>query len=251
MASKFQNRLVGTVILVAIGVIVLPGLLDGKKKHYKEEFAAIPLVPKPDDQQDSEMVPPVTQPLPAQPPEGAGTAQTPDNAKVSGSASNGSAQPAQNSEPTLVTPPPVHQQAKPTEQPKPKVVEQPKPKPVEQPKPKPVEQPKPKVVETPKQVEQPKAVETPKQSEPEAAPSGQAFVVQLGALKNAAKVSEIVAQLRLSGYRAFTVPSSPVQGQITRIYVGPDASKAKLQSSLSELQSISGLGGVVKPYGTR
>ena len=75
MASKFQNRLVGTVILVAIGVIVLPGLLDGKKKHYKEEFAAIPLVPKPDDQQDSEMVPPVTQPLPSQPPEGASAAQ--------------------------------------------------------------------------------------------------------------------------------------------------------------------------------
>ncbi|NIG20480.1 cell division protein DedD [Pantoea sp. Al-1710] len=251
MASKFQNRLVGTVILVAIGVIVLPGLLDGKKKHYKEEFAAIPLVPKPDDQQDSEMVPPVTQPLPAQPPEGASTAQTPDNGNASSSASNGNAQPVQNSEPTLVTPPPVHQQMKPVEQPKPKVVEQPKPKPVEQPKPKPVEQPKPKVVEQPKPVEQPKAVETPKQSEPEAAPAGQAFVVQLGALKNAAKVSEIVAQLRLSGYRAFTVPSTPVQGQITRIYVGPDASKAKLQSSLSELQSISGLGGVVKPYGTR
>ncbi len=150
-----------------------------------------------------------------------------------------------------MTPPPVHQQTKPVEQPKPKVVEQPKPKPVEQPKPKPVEQPKPKVVEQPKPVEQPKVVETPKQSEPEAVPAGQAFVVQLGALKNAAKVSEIVAQLRLSGYRAFTVPSTPVQGQITRIYVGPDASKAKLQSSLSELQSISGLGGVVKPYGTR
>ena len=75
MASKFQNRLVGTVILVAIGVIVLPGLLDGKKKHYKEECAAMPLVPKPDDQQDSEMVPPVTQPLPSQPPEGASAAQ--------------------------------------------------------------------------------------------------------------------------------------------------------------------------------
>ena len=251
MASKFQNRLVGTVILVAIGVIVLPGLLDGKKKHYKEEFAAIPLVPKPDDQQDSEMVPPVTQPLPAQPPEGASAAQNPDNAKTTGNASSGSAQPAQNSEPTLVTPPPVHQQVKPVEQPKPKPIEQPKPKPVEQPKPKPVEQAKPKPVEQPKLVEQPKAVETPKQSEPEAAPAGQAYVVQLGALKNAAKVSEIVAQLRLSGYRAFTVPSTPVQGQITRIYVGPDASKAKLQSSLSELQSISGLGGVIKPYGTR
>lgn len=243
MASKFQNRLVGTVILVAIGVIVLPGLLDGKKKHYKEEFAAIPLVPKPDDQQDSEMVPPVTQPLPAQPPEGAGAVQNQNGGKT---ATNGSEQPTQNSEPSVVTPPPVHQQVQPklVEQPKPKSVEQPKPKPVEQPKPKPVEQPKPKPVE------QPKPVETPKQSEP-AAPAGQAFVVQLGALKNAAKVSEIVAQLRLSGYRAFTVPSTPVQGQITRIYVGPDANKAKLQGSLSELQSISGLGGVVKPYSAR
>lgn len=47
MASQFQNRLVGTIILVALGVIVLPGLLDGKKKHYEDEFAAIPLVPKP------------------------------------------------------------------------------------------------------------------------------------------------------------------------------------------------------------
>lgn len=31
MASKFQNRLVGTIVLVALGVIVLPGLLDGQK----------------------------------------------------------------------------------------------------------------------------------------------------------------------------------------------------------------------------
>ncbi|MDE1184868.1 MAG: cell division protein DedD [Pantoea sp.] len=245
MASKFQNRLVGTVILVAVGVIVLPGLLDGKKKHYKEEFAAIPLVPKPDDQQDSEMVPPVTQPLPAQPPEGAGSTTEPSatNSKTSTSpAESGNTQPAQNSEPSVVTPPPIHQSAP---------VQTPKPKPVEQPKPKPIEQPRPKPVE-PKPVEQPKPVETPKQSEAEApAPAGQAYVVQLGALKNAAKVNEIVAQLRLSGYRAFTVPSTPVQGQITRIYVGPDASKAKMQAALGELKNLSGLGGVVKPYSTR
>ncbi|QVV81290.1 cell division protein DedD, partial [Serratia marcescens] len=72
MASKFQNRLVGTVILVALGVIILPGLLDGKKKHYEDEFAAIPLVPKPGDVEENDVLPPVTQPLPAQPPEGAG-----------------------------------------------------------------------------------------------------------------------------------------------------------------------------------
>ncbi len=45
MASKFQSRLVGTVIIVAIGVIVLPDVFDGQKQHYKEEFAAIPIKP--------------------------------------------------------------------------------------------------------------------------------------------------------------------------------------------------------------
>lgn len=46
MASKFQNRLVGTIILVSIGVIVLPDVLDGKKTHYKEEIASIPIKPE-------------------------------------------------------------------------------------------------------------------------------------------------------------------------------------------------------------
>ncbi|EBA8637443.1 cell division protein DedD, partial [Salmonella enterica subsp. enterica serovar Muenchen] len=56
MASKFQNRLVGTIVLVALGVIVLPGLLDGQKKHYQDEFAAIPLVPKPGDRDEPDMM---------------------------------------------------------------------------------------------------------------------------------------------------------------------------------------------------
>lgn len=63
MASKFQNRLVGTVILVALGVIILPGLLDGQKKHYQDEFAAIPLVPRPGEDDPTDAIPPVTQPL--------------------------------------------------------------------------------------------------------------------------------------------------------------------------------------------
>lgn len=46
MASKFQSRLVGTIILVAIGVIFLPDLFDGKKQHYQEQFASIPLQPE-------------------------------------------------------------------------------------------------------------------------------------------------------------------------------------------------------------
>lgn len=62
MASKFQNRLVGTIVLVALGVIILPGLLDGQKKHYQDEFAAIPLVPKPGDRDEPDMLPAATRP---------------------------------------------------------------------------------------------------------------------------------------------------------------------------------------------
>lgn len=45
MASKFQHRLVGTIILVAIGIIFLPDLLDGQKVTYRENTASIPLRP--------------------------------------------------------------------------------------------------------------------------------------------------------------------------------------------------------------
>ena len=58
-------------MLVALGVIILPGLLDGQKKHYQDEFAAIPLVPKPGDRDEPDMLPAATQALPSQPPEGA------------------------------------------------------------------------------------------------------------------------------------------------------------------------------------
>ncbi|MGR5143818.1 SPOR domain-containing protein [Photobacterium sp. DNB23_23_1] len=57
MASKFQSRLVGTIILVAIGVIFLPDLFDGKKQHYQEQFASIPLQPETTAEVEYETIP--------------------------------------------------------------------------------------------------------------------------------------------------------------------------------------------------
>ncbi|EOS96157.1 cell division protein DedD [Erwinia tracheiphila] len=244
MASKFQNRLVGTVVIVALSVIVLPGLLDGKKKHYKEEFAAIPLVPKPGDQQETEALPPVTQALPVHPPEGAGTVVEGRNSGNTSQAESGSTVPQSASQPTLVTPPvPQAVQQKPVE--RAKSVEKNRQPDTAKVAPKLVEKPKmqPKV-----EPDVPQATEAPVD---ERSPAGQAYVVQLGALKNAGKVNEIVAKLRLSGYRAFTVPSTPVQGEITRIYVGPDASEAKMQASVAKLKELSELEGKVKVYSPR
>lgn len=76
-------------------------------------------------------------------------------------------------------------------------------------------------------------------------------MVQLGALRNAGKVNEIIAKLRLSGYRVYSVPATPVQGEINRLFVGPEASRAKLQSALPELNSLSGLNGQIRNYSVR
>ncbi|MGK2889039.1 MAG: cell division protein DedD [Candidatus Malihini olakiniferum] len=237
MASKFQNRLVGTIILVALSVIVLPALLDGKKKHYEDKFAAIPLVPKPGDSSGTESLPSLNQSLPIQSPEGTQQAmqwQPAQGGGVTMPEDDGETQvpptstPSSSSSPIEIAPPAVA--ARPVT-PKPEV--------------KPELKPESKLA-TP--MPQPAAWAEVKQ---ETVPAGQAYVVQLGALKNADKVNEILAKLRLSRYRPYTVPSTPVAGKITRIYVGPDASKQKLQSALGELQQLSGLSGQVRKYSAR
>ncbi|MCL1077710.1 SPOR domain-containing protein [Parashewanella spongiae] len=45
MSNQFQNRLVGTIVVVALGVIFLPDMLDGKKPRQEENFSEIPLRP--------------------------------------------------------------------------------------------------------------------------------------------------------------------------------------------------------------
>lgn len=222
MASKFQNRLVGTIVLVALGVIILPGLLDGQKKHYQDEFAAIPLVPKPGDRDEPDMLPAATQALPSQPPEGA--AEEVRAGDAAAPSLDPSRIPVNNNSFDVVQEPVVA------------------PKPQPKPQPKPVEKPQP---------QQQVAAQTPPKPQQQAeipAPTGKAYVVQLGALKNADKVNEIVGKLRASGFKVYTSPSTPVQGKITRILVGPDTSKDKLKGQLGELKQLSGLSGVVMGY---
>lgn len=225
MASKFQNRLVGTIVLVALGVIILPGLLDGQKKHYQDEFAAIPLVPKPGDRDEPDMLPAATQALPSQPPEGA--AEEVRAGDAAAPSLDPSRIPVNNNSFDVVQEPVVA------------------PKPQPKPQPKPVEKPQP-------QPQQQVAAQTPppkpQQQAEIQAPTGKAYVVQLGALKNADKVNEIVGKLRASGFKVYTSPSTPVQGKITRILVGPDTSKDKLKGQLGELKQLSGLSGVVMGY---
>ncbi|HCL6186419.1 cell division protein DedD [Proteus mirabilis] len=210
MASKFQNRLVGAVVLVAVGVIFLPTLFDGDKKYNEDQFASIPLVPKPGDEQDIESIAPIEQTTtPSTPSEGASEAMISE--AVTGV-----------EQPQVSTP----EVSEPQVAPSTPVVEPPK---VVNPPVEPPTTPPPVVSET-------------------TAPKGEAWVVQLGALKNAAKVEEIIAKMHLSGYPVYTVPARPVSGKVTRIYIGPNASKAELQAMLPRLKELTGLQGEVRAY---
>ncbi|WP_193016188.1 cell division protein DedD [Proteus sp. FME41] len=216
MASKFQNRLVGAVVLVAVGVIFLPALLDGDKKYNEDQFASIPLVPKPGDEQEIESIAPIEQTrTPSTPSEGASEAMLSE-------AVTGVEQPvATTPEPPVVVP------------------VTPSPQPTSRPTPEPT--PVTPTVVPPVQPPAPPAQETKP-------PKGEAWVVQLGALKNAAKVEEIIAKMHFSGYPVYTVPARPVTGQMTRIYIGPSASKSELQAILPHLKELTGLQGEVRAY---
>ncbi|AXH60994.1 MULTISPECIES: cell division protein DedD [Providencia] len=211
MASKFQNRLAGAIVLVAVGVIVLPALLDGDKKYNENEFAAIPIIPKPGDEEDIEAIAPIVSTTTTASSEGA------SEAMLSEAITQQQNEQVETRPSTTSPAPSVVEPVKPDPKPEPKVEPKPQPKP----------EPKP---------------------EPKPQPQGKAFVVQVIALNNASKVEEIVAKLRLSGYQVYTVPAKPVNNKLTRIYVGPEASRQRLEAALPELNKITGTKGIIQSY---
>lgn len=259
MASKFQNRLVGTVILVALVVIFLPDLMDGNKLEQKEEaFAKIPLRPelepaKPALQVSAASTLPADHLASQQQASAATQWQVEEIGDTVTLAANQAAAAAQAQPATQAAAKP-----EPKPVPKPEVVAK---KPVEQPKPKPVP-PKPvevkKPVESKPQAGQIKSMDdliaskmTTQAATPApaaVAPAQGSWILQLGAFKNADSVNALVGKLRAAGYSAQTSPRTPVQGQINRVFIGPDVSKAKLQGMQSRISQMTGLSGSVVAY---
>ena len=260
MASKFQNRLVGTVILVALVVIFLPDLMDGNKLEQKDEaFAKIPLRPelepaKPALQVSAASTLPAEH-LASQQQASAATQwqveEIGDTVTLANQAGASQA-PITQQQPVQVV---AQSKPQPKPEPKPEVIAK---KPVEQPKPKPMTT---KPVEVQKPVEaKPQAGQIKTMDDliaskmaqpttaPAAAPAQGSWILQLGAFKNADSVNALVSKLRAAGYSAQTSPRTPVQGQINRVFIGPDVSKAKLQGMQSRISQMTGLSGSVVAY---
>ncbi|WP_299807541.1 cell division protein DedD [uncultured Shewanella sp.] len=207
MSSQFQNRLVGVIVIVALGVIFLPDILDGKKQREEEQFAEIPL--RPEIQEST---------LPAQNIETVDLGAN-DDSNTEGSLSadkisstDGSGDGDRSGDASWHI---AEEAGQPTKQ-------------------------EPKLVSSTKSVVKP----APKAE----AKVKDAWTIQLGSFNNAANVRGLVKRLREKGFTAYTLPTKPVDGQLTKVFVGPNASKDKLSRMQSDIEKLTQLKGRVIAY---
>ncbi|AYA64961.1 MULTISPECIES: SPOR domain-containing protein [Gammaproteobacteria] len=190
MTPALHNRLVGTVILVALAVIFLPDFLDRKKETNQDEFVSVPATPAKK---------PIVDPEPFPVDRVAGVTQRPLEVVDEPAVDDEAAQVAASSEKA--------QQAIEDDLARQTVVEQPAPEAVEG-----------------------------------------SWVVQLGSFRHQKNVKQLLVKLEQAGYRAFSRPVETRSGPLTKVFVGPDTDKAKLQKAVPHLQEITGLKGKVATF---
>ena len=190
MTSALSNRLVGTVIVVALAVIFLPDFLDRKKETNNDAFVSVPATPAKK---------PIVNPEPFPTERVAGVTQRPLEVVD---------EPAVDDSQT--------QTAAPAEAAK-------------------------------TQVEDKLASQTVVEK-PSAEPQDGSWVVQLGSFRHQKNVGQLLEKLEKAGYRAFSRPIETRSGPLTKVFVGPDINKDKLQKALPHLQDITGLKGKVAPF---
>ncbi len=205
MASQFKNRLVGVIILVALVVIFLPTVIDGKKNSYQEEFVATPIKPEVEQHtqqlDENEVVSKqlVTETLQVQPADKQTTPELIDDIADDWEIQ----EVAETVEVDSLDPEPELKATKNVET---------------------------KVVETKVKVAQ------------------QAWTIQLGAFQNAANINSLLKTLHKAGFQAHTIPTEVIDGKLTRLFVGPDVSKAKLEKQLPRLKRLTKLEGKLLPF---
>lgn len=273
MASQFKNRLVGVTILVASVVIFLPSIIDGKKMAYEDEVIATPIRPEMKahkmayQHKDANKAVPISEKvhvsladeLPDGSKQTANENQQEDSEEdqweveeiaqtttlSSSDASKDaevSASPKEVKETKPVASPKVTKETKPVVSPKvaketkavvsPKVVKETKPLASS------------KVVNATKRETQ----SAPIQKKSAAARYENAWTIQLGAFQNAANINLLLKKLHKAGFQAHTIPSEVIDGELTRVFVGPNVSKTALESQLPQLKHLTQLQGKIMPF---
>lgn len=225
MKRRGRRRLIGAITLGLLAIVFLPMIFDSKPKETKSGKQEISVqIPA------KEGLPPL--PAPVQAPLATKAAPTVETPKAGLAATA----------PAAVTPPPVVSTVTPLEA-----------KPIAK-----TEPTAPKI-EAPKKVEPPKTVAkldtkpAPKlepKAEPapptKAAPPKQGFVVQVGAFKDADNAQQIAAKTKELKLPVYTDTVATSNGNVTRVRVGPFATREKADSALVQVK-LSGADGKIVP----
>jgi DedD protein len=74
------------------------------------------------------------------------------------------------------------------------------------------------------------------------------WAIQIGVFRNKENVQELLQTLKDSNYRAFERPVQTESGELTKVLVGPELNKNKLNDMLAPLSEVTGLKGKIVPF---
>lgn len=236
LKKRARRRLVGAIVLVTLVVVLLPMFLDSEPRPLNQDInVQIPA-------QSTEFSSRVAA-LPK--------ATTPEETATGGAKESAAPQADAVGE---TKPPEAEPVPAPAEKPRPTDAEsraEAEKRPPEghavraEPAPKPARaEPKPQ----PKSEAKPQPRPAPKATVDAQRESGDGFIVQVAALTNTEKAKALKGRISESGMRAYIEVVKTARGDVTRVRVGPYASKEAAQKAADELRKL-GLSGVVAPRG--
>lgn len=101
-------------------------------------------------------------------------------------------------------------------------------------------------------MEKPASIEKPVAAKPKTKSveqvTGDAWVIQLGSFSKKKNVDDLVKKLKDAGYVVFTKPVNTKNRTLTKVFVGPDISKSKLEKQIPDLAKIAKVTGKIAKY---
>ena len=214
--------MIGTTIVVVAAIVFIPNILDGDKVRYKEGFKAIPERPefKSIDLQQALSDKADMAPLPK---DEKIEEIAPDDEKLAAGSTEGSVENSADKTAGDPAPQPKAQQADSG---------------------KGVESSTENTTVAVSILTKDEPLERPKQS----GLTQMAYVVQLGAFSRKASVDALMAKLKNNDFKVFTREVKTANGTLTKVLVGPELSKEKLEQQLPKLQKLTNLQGRITQF---
>lgn len=259
MASALQNRLVGTIIVVALVIILVPEFLDGEKKINKQEFIDVPPM---GDLVEVESIEPfdtsavqdaVQQNVELVDEQAVDEQFTGETASLSANQSTS----VNNEEKTLpvvknLSSPSISETQRTTEDAATNIAaNQNKTNKSDKAREKRsiTLTEKKKITITPSSTAQTKPVNQSNTVSLDGIELKEAgWVVQLGSFRHEKNVKELLKTLNNAGYRAYSRPVMTTVGELNKVFVGPELDKDKLESALPHLQELTNLKGKITAF---